>query len=90
MKKQYMIEIEESKAETVVNLLAQISVTINNPPKEERKKVKLWDSYDNDMEPAYLDLTEEQYNLLMWLAENDWLYENICIDKNPIITFEKI
>lgn len=87
MKKQYVIEVEESKAETVVNLLAQISVTISNPPKEKRRKIKL---YGGDMESHYLELTEEQYRLLLWLSSNDWLYEEACIDENPLFEFERI
>lgn len=45
-------------------------------PKEETKKVKLSSAspYD-DREPCYLELTKEQYELLDWLVQNDWLYD---------------
>ena len=87
MKKPYTIEVEESKVETVLELIRQI----NNPPKEETRKVKIcsYSSYDG-MEPNYLELTEEQYRLLDWLAKNNWLYEEACIEENPTFGFEKI
>lgn len=86
MKKQYVIEVEESKAETVVNLLAQISVTINKPAEKKKKYVKINGcGYHED---SFLCLTEEQYNLLYWLSDSghfdDW--EEI----NPDDIFEEV
>lgn len=74
MKKQYMIEVEESKAETIVNLLAQVSVTINKPVEKKKKYIKIeGNGYHED---KFLCLTEEQYNLLYWLQDcgyyEDW------------------
>lgn len=86
MKKQYVIEIEESKAETVINLLAQISVTINKPAEKKKEYVKIeGNSYHED---SFLCLTEEQYNLLWWLKDcgyyEDW--EGV----NPEDMFEEV
>ena len=60
-------------------------------PKEETKKIKLYSvsSYD-DREPCYLELTEEQYELLNWLSRNDWLYDETGIEENPAIEFKRI
>lgn len=59
--------------------------------KEETKKVKLYSiSSYNDREPCYLELTEEQYRLLDWLSQYDWLSDEICIEKNPSIEFKRI
>ena len=60
-------------------------------PKEETKKIKLYsESRYDDMEPCYLELTEEQYELLDWLAQNDWLYDETGFEENPSIEFKKI
>ena len=60
-------------------------------PKEETRKVKLYSvsSYD-DREPCYLELTQEQYELLGWLSRNDWLYDETGIEENPSIEFKRI
>ena len=60
-------------------------------PKEETKKIKLYSvsPYD-DREPCYLELTEEQYELLDWLAQNDWLYDETGFEENPSIEFKRI
>lgn len=60
-------------------------------PKEETKKVKLYSvsPYD-DREPCYLELTKEQYELLDWLAQNDWLYDETGFEENPSIEFKRI
>ena len=60
-------------------------------PKEETRKVKLCSvsPYD-DREPCYLELTEEQYELLDWLAQNDWLYDETGFEENPSIEFKRI
>lgn len=87
MKKPYTIEVEESKVETVLELIKQI----NNPPKEETVKVKLYNqnSWD-DRYSNYLELTEEQYRLLDWLSQNDWLSDDLGIEINPAFDFETI
>lgn len=60
-------------------------------PKETTRTIKLYSqsSWD-DTEPHYLELTEEQYRLLLWLSSNDWLYEEACIEENPTLEFETI
>ena len=60
-------------------------------PEEETRKVKLYSisPYD-DREPCYLELTEEQYELLDWLAQNDWLYDETGFEENPSIEFKRI
>lgn len=87
MKKPYTIEVEESKVETVLELIRQI----NNPPKEETVKVKLYNqnSWD-DRDSSYLELTEEQYKLLDWLSQNNWLSDELGIEINPTFEFETI
>lgn len=85
--KKYIIEVEETKAETVVNLLAQISVKIGKPTEEKRTYVKLegcgYGGTDN-----FLALTEEQFSFLQWLYDNgyceDW--EKV----NPSEMFEEV
>lgn len=62
MKRQFIIEVEENKAETVVNLLAQISVKVSKPAEKERHYIRFCD------ENRYVILTEEQYNFLVWLT----------------------
>ena len=86
MKKQYVIEIEESKAETVINLLAQISVTINKPVEKKKKYVKI--NGGGYQEDGFLCLTEEQYSLLSWLMENGHFEDWESID--PEEMFEEV
>lgn len=86
MKKQYVIEIEENKAETVVNLLAQISVTINKPVEKKKSYVKI--EGNNYHEDKFLCLTEEQYNLLYWLK--DWGYYEDWEEVSPEDMFEEV
>lgn len=60
-------------------------------PKEETRKIKLYSQSSwNDMEPCYLELTEEQYRLLDWLSQNNLLSEEIGIEGNPAIEFKRI
>ena len=60
-------------------------------PKEETRKVKLYSvSHYDDREPCYLELTEEQYELLGWLSRYDWLYDETGIEENPSIEFKRI
>lgn len=84
MKKQYMIEVEESKAETVVNLLAQISVKIGKPTEKKKHYVKII-GFSSD---SFLCLTEEQFNLLSWL--NDKGYHPDWEEIDPDEMFEEI
>lgn len=86
MKKQYVIEIEESKAETVINLLAQISVTINKPVEKKKKYVKIeGNGYHED---KFLCLTEEQYSLLYYLMDSGY-YED-WEEVDPEDMFEEV
>ena len=60
-------------------------------PKEETRKIKLYSiSHYDDREPCYLELTKEQYELLGWLSQNDWLYDETGIEENPSIEFKRI
>lgn len=85
--KKYIIEVEETKAETLVNLLAQISVKVGNykPLEEEKRHVKIKD-YDGNFN--FLQLTEAQFNLLQWLYENDCFAD--WEEVNPDNIFEEI
>lgn len=58
---------------------------------ETTRKVKLYnqDSWD-DRDSSYLELTEEQYRLLDWLSQNDWLSDKLGIEINPTFDFETI
>ena len=60
-------------------------------PKEETVKVKLYNqnSWD-DRDSSYLELTEEQYKLLDWLSQNNWLSDELGIEINPTFEFETI
>lgn len=68
MKKSYVIEIEETKAETVVNLLAQINVKVGKATEEKKHYIKMIGFSSDD----FACLTEEQFNLLRWLSNNDF------------------
>ena len=84
--KKYIIEVEENKAEAVVNLLAQISVKIGKPTEEKKRYVKiLGGGYEND---SFLCLTEEQFSVLHWLSDNDCYGEWEEVD--PEEMFEEI
>lgn len=84
--KKYIIEVEETKAETVVNLLAQISVKIGKSTEEKKHYVKIEGSgYRND---GFLCLTEEQYKVLEWLSESDYFCDWEEVD--PSEMFEEV
>lgn len=84
--RKYIIEVEETKAETVVNLLAQISVKVGKSTEEKKHYIKIeGDCYGND---SFLCLTEEQFNLLCWLNDEGH-YEN-WEEVNPDEMFEEI
>ena len=83
--KQYIIEVEETKAETVANLLIATNVKIVKPTEKKKYYVKIEDVYNGD---SFLCLTEEQFNLLSWLEDNDYCtnWEEV----NPTKMFEEI
>lgn len=84
--KKYIIEVEETKAETVVNLLAQLRVRIGKPTEEKKRYVKVNGNYsDSD---GFLCLTEEQFRLLDWLSENDYYGDWSEVD--PSEMFEEV
>lgn len=61
-------------------------------PKETTRKVKLYTTQNswNDSDSSYLELTEEQYRLLKWLSSNELLFDEVIIEENPILEFERI
>ena len=84
--KKYIIEVEETKAETVVNLLAQISVKVGKSAEEKKNYVKIEGSgYRND---GFLCLTEEQFSLLQWLDDNGYFGDWEEVD--PSEMFEEV
>lgn len=85
--KKYIIEVEETKAETVVNLLAQIKVKIGKPTEEEFKYVKICgNGYGLDDE--FLKLTREQYEMLDFLRDGGFFEDWEEVD--PSAMFERI
>ena len=80
--KKYIIEVEETKAETVVNLLAQISVKIGKTTEEEKHYIRFRD--DN----RFVILTEEQFNFLNWLTNE--IYDCDWEEIDPEEIFEEI
>lgn len=82
--KKFFIEVEEKRAEAVVNLLAEISVKVDKPIEAKKRYVKV-EEYG---EANFLCLTEEQFNLLRWLSDNDYFcsWEEI----NPNEIFEEV
>lgn len=84
--KKYIIEVEETKAETVVNLLAQISVKVGKSTEEKKHYIKIEGrGYESD---SFLCLTEEQFSLLHWLSENDYFCNWEEVD--PSEMFEEV
>ena len=85
--KKYIIEVEETKAETVVNLLAQISVKVGKSTDEKKHYIKIGGcGYGG--EDSFLCLTEEQFNLLCWLNDNGYFED--WEEVNPDDMFEEI
>lgn len=82
MKRQFIIEVEENKAETVVNLLAQISVKVNKPTEEEKHYIRFRE------ESRFVILTEEQFNFLNWLTNE--IYDCVWEEVDPEEIFEEI
>ena len=85
--RKYIIEVEETKAETVVNLLAQISVKVGKPTEEKKRYVKVEGGNYSDGDD-FLCLTEEQFRLLNWLSENDYFSDWEGVD--PSEMFEEV
>ena len=84
--KKYIIEVEEKRAEAVINLLAEISVKIGKPTEEKKRYVKVEGNYSNS--DSFLCLTEEQFRLLDWLSENDYYSDWGEVD--PTEMFEEV
>lgn len=84
--KKYIIEVEEKRAEAVINLLAQISVKIGKPTEEKKRYVKVNDPYAES--DGFLCLTEEQFKVLDWLSENDYYSDWEEVD--PSEMFEEV
>lgn len=83
--KKYFIEVEETKAEAVVNLLVAASVKIGKPTEEKKHYVKI--EGECGMVDSFLCLTEEQFSLLRWLS--DGYYESWS-EIDPTEMFEKV
>ena len=82
--KKYIIEVEEAKAETVVNLLAQISVKVGKPIEAKKHYIKII-GFPSD---SFLCVTEEQMSLLRWL-ENEGHY-SYWEEIDPTHLFEEV
>lgn len=84
--KKYIIEVEETKAETIVNLLAQISVKVGKSAEEKKTYVKIEGrGYRDD---DFLCVTEEQFNLLCWLDDEGYFSDWKEVD--PAEMFEEV
>lgn len=84
--RKYIIEVEEKRAEAVVNLLAEISIKVGNPTEEKKHYVKIDDTYGSN--DNFLCLTEEQFSLLRWLSNEDCFNE--WEEVNPNEMFKEI
>ena len=73
--RKYFIEVEETKAETVVNLLAQISVKVDKPIEDKKRYLKLGGA-QYGYEERFIVVTEEQLKILVYLEDcgffDDW------------------
>jgi hypothetical protein len=85
--KKYIIEVEETKAETVVNLLAQISVKVGKSTEEKKHYIKI-EACGYGESDSFLCLTEEQFDLLSWLSDNGYFEDWSEVD--PTEMFEEI
>lgn len=85
--RKYIIEVEETKAETVVNLLAQISVKVGKSAEEKSRYVKVEGSGYGETD-GFLRLTEEQFKVFDWLRDNDYYCE--WEEVNPSDMFEEV
>lgn len=84
--KKYIIEVEEIKAEAVINLLATVNVKIGKPTEEKKRYVKVDGNYTGS--DGFLCLTEKQFNVLRWLSDNDYFCDWEEID--PTEMFEEV
>lgn len=84
--KKYIIEVEEKRAEAVINLLAEISVKIGKPTEEKKRYVKV--EGNGCYSDSFLCLTEEQFKVLNWLSENDYYSDWEEVD--PTEMFEEV
>lgn len=82
--KKYIIEVEEKRAEAVVNLLAEISIKVGKPTEEKKHYVKII-GFSSD---SFLCVTEEQFNLLRWLSDNGYYCD--WEEVNPDDMFEEV
>lgn len=82
--KKYIIEVEETKAEIVANLLVSTNVKISKLAEEKKHYVKIEDYEQVD----FLCLTEEQFSLLQWLMENDYFEDWTEVDPSKV--FEEV
>jgi len=80
--KKYIIEVEEKRAEAVINLLAEISIKVDKTAEGKEHYVYFCD------ESRYVALTEEQYNFLVWLTIE--IYDCNWVDVDPDDIFEEI
>ena len=85
--KKFFIEVEETKAEAVVNLLAQISVKVGKSTEEKKRYVKI-EGRGYGCEDSFLRLTEEQFKVFDWLRDNDYYCE--WEEVNPSDMFEEV
>lgn len=82
MKTRFLIEVEECKAKTVTNLLADINVKVDKPAEKERHYIHF------RCEGRYVILTKEQYDFLIWLTNE--IYDCDWEEVDPDDIFEEI
>jgi hypothetical protein len=85
--KKYIIEVEEKRAEAVVNLLAEISIKVDKPTEEKKHYIKI-EGRGYGESDSFLCLTEEQFGLLSWLSDEDYFNEWEAVNPNEM--FEEI
>lgn len=85
--KKYFIEVEEKRAEAVVNLLVAASVRVDKPTEAKKRYVKV-EACGYGESDSFLCLTEEQFKVLEWLSENDFYCE--WEEVNPSEMFEEV
>lgn len=85
--KKYFIEVEEKRAEAVVNLLAEISVKVDKPTEAKKRYIKVEGCGYGETD-GFLCLTEEQFKVLDWLRDRDYFCDWSEID--PSEMFEEV
>lgn len=84
--RKFIIEVEEKRAEAVVNLLAEISIKVGKPTEEKKHYVKVGGQrYESN---GFLLLTEAQFNLLNWLFNEGYYEDWEEVDPNEM--FEEV